>query len=118
MGVRAADHPRPSLRAPPAPAPHDDAPEASVTASRWRSPATVQSPRRAARLVRAEQRGWATAAADAGRGAILVVAAASLVAGDGAAALKALLVLLPAVASRLVGVAPVFDLVFVVALAG
>jgi hypothetical protein len=46
------------------------------------------------------------------------VAAASLLAGDGAAALKALLVLLPAVASRLVGVAPVFDLVFVVALAG
>jgi GT2 family glycosyltransferase len=72
----------------------------------------------AATLVRAAPRGWATAAADAGRGAILVVAAASLLAGDGDAALGALLVLLAAVAARLVGVAPVFDLVFVVALAG
>jgi hypothetical protein len=55
-------------------------------------------------------------AADAGRIAILVAAAAFLVAGDGTAALKAILVLVPAVAARLARVPPVLDLVFVLAL--
>jgi hypothetical protein len=76
------------------------------------------SSRRAERRVGIAPRGWATAAADVGRAGILVACAAFLLGGDGAAALKALLVLVPAIAARLVGVPPGFDLIFVVALAG
>ena len=56
-------------------------------------------------------------AADLCRLAIALACAAFLFEGDGAAALKALLVLGPAVAPRLLRVPPAFDLVFVAALA-
>jgi hypothetical protein len=58
-----------------------------------------------------------TRAADLVRVALLCSAAGWLVAGDGAAALKALLVLPPALLGRLVRVEPTFDLLFSFALA-
>lgn len=59
-----------------------------------------------------------TAAADIVRLSLVAAAGAFLVAGDGAAALKCLLVLAPALAARLARVPPGFDLIFTLALAG
>jgi hypothetical protein len=55
-------------------------------------------------------------AADTVRAAIVCAAALFLIAGDGSAALKALLVLPPAFAGRFVRVHPAFDLIFAFAL--
>ena len=57
------------------------------------------------------------AAADLARIALFAAAGVFLAGGDDAAALKCLLVLAPALAARLARVAPVFDLLFALALA-
>jgi hypothetical protein len=88
-----------------------------VTGHGQRSVAAIPRPGTGERAAGAARHGWVRLAADAGRIAIVVAAAAFLVSGDGAHALKALLVLVPAVAARFVPVPPALDLVFVLALA-
>jgi hypothetical protein len=60
---------------------------------------------------------WLTRSADLVRLAIICSVAAFLAAGDGAAALKAALVMVPSVGARLVRVHPALDLLFALALA-